>query len=73
MIKVVCIDNSNLIREPWTDSSDSSDDELEIGKTYNVIRGDDTSYLIDGHGWYYMKRFLTLEEWRDKKLKQLDI
>ena len=83
---VVCINNTDSIIETWLQipidgGRGYSPRYLEIGKTYVVIREDGTMYdnklvlsvLIDGIGWFYKERFLTIEEWRNNQLNKIGI
>jgi len=64
-MKVVCIDDS------------INDNMLTLGKTYEVMSDDGVQYLIKhdvgGHRWFNQSRFITLQEDRQNKLKQLGI
>lgn len=64
-MRVVCIDNKN-------------DTDLTIGKIYtNLSIGIHSNYWIKNDNGYislYDNRlFITLEEWREKKLKEIGI
>ena len=82
MTKVLCIDNDyNKIREPWSSGFKNNfwqsklpcgaKCSLIIGNIYEVMRSDNTTYLISQHGWYYKERFISIEEWRDKKIDDI--
>ena len=67
-MKVYCIDNKNLSLS------------IEVGKWYDVSKGDEvsdiTSYLIfEGSKFQRISKdkFLTLEQYREMKLKKLGI
>ncbi len=72
-MKLVCINNTDY------------EDKLTVGKTYQFNKmtdGDDSAYLWqddNGHSWPFMfdnipsDRWMSLEEFREKKLNKLGI
>jgi hypothetical protein len=64
-MKVLCIDNKNIILS------------VTIGEWYDVLEEDETSYLLDNdHGYpkkIDKKKFLTLEQLREQKINFLEI
>lgn len=64
-MKVICIDNKNRYK-PY----------LTIGKEYDCVKHTNDGYVIlcnDFNYWFPKKLFITLEEQRDKRLKDIGI
>lgn len=75
-IKVVCIHNSKDYESRNTNSGYDYKG-LIVGKVYDVVDAGSTiyggnSYLIDGW-WESKSNFITLKEYRDKKLESIGI
>lgn len=70
LMKVVCIDN-NTYKHPLKDGY------IIIGKEYECINEKDGYYLIrfnDFFNWWITKElFMTIEEYRNKKLEEIGI
>jgi hypothetical protein len=64
-IRAICINNKNSALH------------LTIGKEYEcIVRNEDIIEIINDRGYYgtyYMSNFITIEEYRNKKLKELGI
>lgn len=67
-MKVICVDNKKDAFIPF---------KLAIGKEYECIGEDESSYLIlfkDGFKiWFSKEIFITIDEMRNQKLKNIGI
>jgi hypothetical protein len=74
-MKVVCIDKSSLAA--------AGNETLSLNRIYDVLKEDNEDlygfgryYIItdDGTNQYFYKwRFITLKEWRKKKLERIEV
>ena len=75
-MKVICIDNHPK-RPGLSNLFDRDELDLTLGKTYDVIKTSPDMYLIkDDSGdrcWYNKNAVIPIDEWREKKLREIGI